>query len=266
MTPDDPRHGTTAGAQAHWRQNVPLCDSCRLAYNRARKRQRIDLERGRPRRTVLGERAHRIVEIHSHAYLAQLTGIESVKLAQYGLAGPDVRVLRSTRDRILAANPRWTTIGVQRRLQALAAVGYSTTMIAEAVGAWPSTIARMQRHAEFVCIDMAERVVDAYERLDHTQQSRPCASERARTRAAANDWPAPLAWDDIDNPDETPAREGDVVDEVVVERICSGRAAPATADERREVIRRWQAAGRSLNELERLTGWNIHRYLQEAAA
>jgi ParB/RepB/Spo0J family partition protein len=52
------------------------------------------------------------------------------------------------------------------------------------------------------------------------------------------------------------------VDEVAVERVLGGdgkaRLNPA---ERAEVVRRWQDQGRSLNELERLTGWNVWRYL-----
>lgn len=33
MTPDDARHGTYAGSQAHRRQGVPICEPCRNARN-----------------------------------------------------------------------------------------------------------------------------------------------------------------------------------------------------------------------------------------
>lgn len=50
-------------------------------------------------------------------------------------------------------------------------------------------------------------------------------------------------------------------DEAVVQRIVGGsvdvHAAPC---ERAEVVRRWRAAGKSLAELERRTGWKVDRY------
>lgn len=33
MRPDDPRHGSYAGAQKHRKDNEPLCDPCREALN-----------------------------------------------------------------------------------------------------------------------------------------------------------------------------------------------------------------------------------------
>lgn len=33
MTPDDPRHGTSAGRTQHVKTGEPLCPACRKAYN-----------------------------------------------------------------------------------------------------------------------------------------------------------------------------------------------------------------------------------------
>jgi len=53
-------------------------------------------------------------------------------------------------------------------------------------------------------------------------------------------------------------------DRGVVERILSGyRVDGSTHAEREEVLRRWPATGRSWRELERVTGWNVHRLLRE---
>lgn len=52
------------------------------------------------------------------------------------------------------------------------------------------------------------------------------------------------------------------IDDVAVSRILSGDwRYPASEAERREVCRMWRDSGRPLAELERLTGWNVHRYI-----
>ena len=57
-------------------------------------------------------------------------------------------------------------------------------------------------------------------------------------------------------------------DEIRVERALTGDPtlpyAKYTRAERDELIRRWPDTGRSWNQLRRLTGWNISRYLREA--
>lgn len=58
------------------------------------------------------------------------------------------------------------------------------------------------------------------------------------------------------------------VDPIVVERLLAGDgtvARNATAAERRLVTARWTESGKALNALERLTGWQVHRYLGGAA-
>lgn len=52
------------------------------------------------------------------------------------------------------------------------------------------------------------------------------------------------------------------IDWVAVERVLAGDPVPCTQAERIEVIQRWPATGRPLNDLQRLTGWNIFRYLR----
>lgn len=45
MLPDDPRHGTTAGANAHYAARVPLCQPCkdsRREYQKTRPKQKRD--------------------------------------------------------------------------------------------------------------------------------------------------------------------------------------------------------------------------------
>ncbi len=96
----------------------------------------------------------------------------------------------------------------------------------------------------------------------------------AKSVAARHGWVPPLAWDDPDDPDETPNVGRDVLDHdeydpVVVERFLTGEwDIHATRAERVEITARWMAWGRSLNDLERATGWKAERYVtrQDGAA
>ncbi|MCB9377045.1 MAG: hypothetical protein H6515_14415 [Microthrixaceae bacterium] len=49
MTPDDPRHGTTAGYDQHCRTGVPACKPCRSAAAMYENLCRLDRMAGRPR-------------------------------------------------------------------------------------------------------------------------------------------------------------------------------------------------------------------------
>ena len=110
-----------------------------------------------------------------------------------------------------------------------------------------------------------DRITAVYERLSMRIPTGPYR-DRGRRQAERKGWPPPLAWDDIDNPNESPkGPHMDTkidIDPVVVDRILAGRVVPATRIEREEVCRRWRASGRPMNELERLTGWQVRRYAE----
>lgn len=68
--------------------------------------------------------------------------------------------------------------------------------------------------------------------------------------------------DIVDTPPEVDEEER--YDAAVVERILSGvRVDGASNAERAEVIERWQASGRTLGQLARLTGWNTNRIIRQ---
>ncbi|HEY0889348.1 MAG TPA: hypothetical protein VGE38_07045 [Nocardioides sp.] len=148
--------------------------------------------------------------------------------------------------------------GSIRRLRALAAIGWPWP----ALDLMPCGQVWQLTRRDTIRRDTAERIAEVYDRLSMT----PGPSIRAVRRAAANGWAPPLAWNDIDN-DPAPclptgARHD--VDEVVVVRILAGDASPARSAnpaERRAVVAAWLDRGRSLQDLERLTGWRAHRYL-----
>lgn len=92
-------------------------------------------------------------------------------------------------------------LGSQRRLRALAAIGYPARMLDDLNGGpsgWTSQI--MLR--KWVRATTRDQVTALYDRLGMT----PGPSRLSAMRAAAKGWPPPLAWDDetIDDPAATP--------------------------------------------------------------
>lgn len=265
MSPDDPRHGTHRGYLAHRRAGSDPCAECRHAHFRSCKATKHRLAHGDRRRVPLGQEAHAIIAASTLSQLAAAAGLRTQQINRLAAGGPDQIVLVTTRDAILAART-WTVVGIQRRLRALAAIGWSGAMIADQIDSWRDTVQLAQtQDRTFVRPAFGDRVVALYETAQHQPRPDRGPSRYARRRAQQNGWYPPAMWDDIDlDPDPTPLG-ADYVDHAVVERILAGDTVPATAAERLEVIRRWPSTGRSLNELERTTGWNVRRYLQEAS-
>lgn len=154
-------------------------------------------------------------------------------------------------------------LGSQRRIQALQAIGWRIRDIAGELDLWVADNGVCQTLWQLMRRDMTTRAtaarIDAvYRRLNMT----PGPSNHSRARAVNRGYLPPLAWDDIDDPDERPnlsdARSS--IDEAAIERVLAGDIVPTTFAERVEITRRWQARGRSLSELERRTGWKSDRY------
>lgn len=168
-------------------------------------------------------------------------------------------------------------IGAQRRLQALMRLGWTSTDIADAAG-WShrNHVFRIIKGQKGKPTTWLEKSTDAtvrrvYELLSMSIPDPSPARARTRSLAAKKGYAPPLAWDNIDDIDEgstvTDDLGHDAVDHAVVERVLAGDMVPTTFAERVEITRRWEARGRSLNELERATGWKSDRYtIREQAA
>lgn len=158
--------------------------------------------------------------------------------------------------------------GTRRRIEALACLGWSTAELSRRIGRTRSYLSKTA-HRTTVHPSTAAAVARLYDELCMTWCTTPTAA-RTAAEARAKGWAPPLAWDEgsLDDPTATPhghtksTAEG--FDPVVVERILAGDRVPSSRAERVEVIARWTAAGRPLNELERATGWNARRYLNTA--
>lgn len=204
MSPNDKRHGTVAGHQAHRAAGEPACSSCVAAKTRYEKVRDI-----------------------------------------YG-------------DRMVPA------IGTRRRIQALKALGHSGADIAERLGVTYQAVHKLEHGtADKVFAATAEKVRTAFAEMCMTL---PTGYHRTRIRnqSLAAGYAPPLAWDNIDDPSESPSGslcdEGGV-DPVAVDRLLSGEwHFPLTRDERFVVLERWAGSD---NELERRTGWNVARMRRE---
>lgn len=199
MSPDDPRHGTTAGHCAGCRE-----DCCREARNYDERMRR----------------KHRAV---------------------YGIS-------RSV-----------PAVGTQRRIRALMVLGWTSRDIAERCG-WttPQAVTELLTARRFLQRSTAALVAATYEQLS----MRPGPSAQNRLRAERKGWPPPLAWDNIDDPDELPNLGGadGQIDAVVVARLLAHESVPSTRAEKVEAMRQWVASGRSQRSLCRIHGWQESRY------
>jgi hypothetical protein len=158
------------------------------------------------------------------------------------------------------------SLGAQRRIQSLMRNGWTHPAIRGASVAGSKEIMRGR------CVSIRAgiwRAVDTvFDQWSMERGPEPKASTAARRRGYA----PPLAWDDIDDPDEHPhgMRRADVdydgsniVDEATVLRVLAGETLPTNTAERHEVVRRWLALGRSERSLCVRMGWKDGRYGRE---
>lgn len=153
--------------------------------------------------------------------------------------------------------------GPRRRLQALSAIGHSLDAISLTSGVGFTTLAMIRAsETERVKACVASKIAAAYGRLEMV----PGANSRVRREARAKGWLPPLAWMDIDDPNERPdlTIRDHLPDPVVVDRILAGDfTIKPTRSERYEVIARWPGSD---GELERRSGWNVARDKREMRA
>lgn len=195
---------------------------------------------------------------------------------------PSKRVRPSTEARILAVRldladgARVDSIGAVRRLQALVALGWSQSKVANRLGILPANftpVIQGRRSTITVAHDKAVRALydDLSMRLPPEVEWRDkIAAARARNYAKARGWLPPLAWDDdqLDDPECRPAplRErglvhDEVLDEAAIYRRSHGdREVRLSKAEAAELVHRWANSGRSLADCERVTGIKVDRF------
>lgn len=226
------KHGTLAGSKVH-------CCKCALCRTAAR-----DYDRDRRRKIAYGQWPAYIdaepVRQHVRALqdadlgwmrIARLAGLSTSTVWKllYGDAsrnlGPSKRVRRSTAEKLFAVQADLsvlgdastvTAAGTHRRLQALVAIGWTQTDLANRLGMLRSNFGCMMRK-ERVQVRTAKAVRALYEELWDTPPVWTSARQitdarKAREFAAARGWVPPMGLDDdtIDDPTATPGDMGTV--------------------------------------------------------
>lgn len=263
----------SAPITACWCGDVASCDTC---YQREYKRRVYRLRaygQWEPKGDIEAVVEHvRWLKSQKvgHPSISRAANIAPSTLTRI-TSGRSKWVSRDVAERILAVTPeagvRVPAIGASRRLCALSAIGHSTRWMADQLGINQNNVREIMVDCSFVMRETFERIEALYERYS----MRPGTSIRSRQAAARNGWPPPLAWDDIDDPDEQPhlpggeERSHDDIDHAVVERLLAGERIPSTRAEKDEAMRRWRARGRSERELCLMHGWHDGRYGRGAA-
>lgn len=171
----------------------------------------------------------------------------------YGRRGKQKGACRFIRadyaDRLLAITPEHITAGLTpstgttRRLQALVAIGYSETALAERLGMNVGNLSPLViGKRDVVLSDTAARVAALYNELSLTPLIGKRA-DQARALARRRGWVPPLAWDDIDNDTRPSQAEGNetIIDEIAVDLAAEGGRVTLTPVERRAVVARLHA-------------------------
>lgn len=99
-------------------------------------------------------------------------------------------------------NPPIPAIGTHRRIQALVTLGWSTAELSRRLGKHRSYLTKVLS-VDRVDAATATAVEALYEQLSMTRNSSRTANRTAMD-AESRGWLPPLAWDDIDDPDEQP--------------------------------------------------------------
>lgn len=168
--------------------------------------------------------------------------------------------LRRTENYRRATINRWNgraeildATGTRRRLQALAALGWSSAAVGARMGVGFRFVVQLRNSRGMVYRSTAERVAAVYEQLWAGSPGGQYA-DLVRRHAKERGWPPPLAWDDdtIDDPAAQPyipVGEPALLDDVAVEEALRGRPVPLTKLEREEAVRRGRARGMTTREI-----------------
>lgn len=204
------KHGTRGGYTRHG----CTCDACvkaerdyqqfyRSTINRVKGRGLVSAAPVVARIETLVSRGMSYRSVGIAAGLGEMTVISIVR------DGQNVRV--STRDKVMAVPiPGVTPVGIKRRMQALAAIGWSTRQIADRAGVNVDTVKAIARGDTMPRPWIRDALLPVYDELHMTPRTAHAHDDRlslSRTLAWARDrgFAPPMAWDDIDDEDATPS-------------------------------------------------------------
>lgn len=267
ICPDDHKHGETPTCyRAHKCSCVPCCEA---NTERGRARKAL-LEQGLPTSSKVPVRP--VQEHITDLLVAGLPRVTIAAMARVSIetlfdiesASPAHKIYPATANKILSVDANLdfvpshllvTARGVQRRIRALAARGWSDEEIAHRL-AWTETRCESIYKAEPVRAWVHQELSDLYEEIWNTEPPATTLAEcavRDRTirRARKMGWAPPVAWDDIDA-DEAPDAvevDPDLIDEVAVELALRGDRVRLSEAEWRAVVAKGTELGMSAAEI-----------------
>ena len=224
-----------------------------------------------PRVTVAPVLEHvHMLRAVTRAGVARIAATASVspsvlQLALYGSSSPDQRRIPLSERTIRAdvaraildltpeqlSPPIVPSTGTVRRLQALAAIGYWPTLLFRLMDMHSHSFARLLHgKRERVLATTHELAVRLF--AEHWDQPLTGArADRARAHAKRYGWVGPLAWDDLDDPTESPtvrpvvaiSDDEDLVDEVAVAAVLAGERVRLTPADRAAAVKSLHAQG-----------------------
>ncbi|MFF7184665.1 hypothetical protein ACFZAR_05400 [Streptomyces sp. NPDC008222] len=192
------------------------CPKCTHANQRAGKVRRLAHLRDEGPLCPGGPIVEHIEKLHdsgmSYALIARRAQVADATIT-YLVRGITKNCKRDKALRILAVQPADFDRSAQRpafmsmrRLRALYAIGHNPQAIGAAADLDPSTISHVA-NGRYQLVEAATDlgVRKAYTKLSTT----PGSSTKAKRRAASEGWNGPLAWNDIDDPNEQPEAVAD---------------------------------------------------------
>ena len=212
---------TTHGDYGYATKRRCPCDPCRLAVSRYAKRLAYDKANGVRRRCDAAPvRAHVQQLVDQGATpnaVARAAGVTRSQVQRLLFGNPHkesgvveflmpktaLALMEVTLTDALAELGFVPAVGTHRRIQALAARGYTKAEIGLAMGVSDSAVFNLMAR-DTLTLGVAEKVKVAYEKLCMGSGS----SETMRWRALREGWLPPLAWDEhtMDDPDAKPDR------------------------------------------------------------
>ncbi|MFM9261838.1 hypothetical protein ACKAMS_24690 [Rhodococcus sp. 5A-K4] len=210
----------------------------------------------------------------SFAMIARAAGITETTITNM-LDGSSAQIRRGVADALASVDGKphrqqsfVSSAGTRRRIEGLAVLGFSVNYVATELGVDKSNFAKIRKR-QTVTYETYSAVKELF---DGVGADGGCT--RTKRWAASNGFVHPLLWDDIDDPFAEPLKLGrdtgpQLVDDVVVQRLVSGRVTDATITERRAAFARLDAQGLSCQQIAsilRTTVRTIDRYRAQTRA
>lgn len=212
------------------RAGCPACKARIAWYNRQRRRQ-LSAGTWQPLAPVGPVAAH-VERLLAEGWLlrqvAERSGVDADAISDIRLGRRAKGVTSLVATSLLGVTgpaPEGRTVssvGTHRRVRALGAIGYTRAHVGRLLGVSEWTVAQWLE-GEQVLTTTRDKVKAVFDQHCLT----PGPSEAARRRARYFGSPPPLAWDDIDDPNEQPnlgdTTRSDDYDETTVGQACEGR-------------------------------------------